>query len=164
MSFEDSVLLQLMKAVNAVQLDAIVIGNAAAALHGPPITTPDIDLFVRGTPRNAEKIELLVETMGSHVVASRSFEPTSGMIRIEGLPVDVDFVFELSSHAKFESVRARSTTIIIEDVPIRLSGLQDVIDAKRAATRPKDHAVLNVLEEFLRIRQSMEEEEPDFTE
>ena len=36
-----------------VGLDAIVIGNSAAALHGVPVTTQDIDIFVRDTPRNA---------------------------------------------------------------------------------------------------------------
>ena len=90
MSFEESILLQLMRAVHDVGLDAVVIGNSAAALHGVPITTQDIDLFVKDTPRNAEKIKQLVETLGDHVMASRPFEPSSRMIRIEGLPVDID--------------------------------------------------------------------------
>lgn len=158
MSFEESVLVQLMRAVNAVGLDAVVIGSAAAALHGVPITTQDIDLFVRETPRNLEKIYQLVKALGNHVVASRPFEPVSDMMRIEGLPVDIDLVFDLSNHAKFESVRARATLIVIENVPIRVSDLQDVIDAKRAAGRPKDHAVLAMLENHVRVRREMDNE------
>src|SRR5687767_7420837 len=116
MSFEEAVLLEVVRAVNRVKLDALLIGNGAAAVHGVPITTQDIDLFVRDTPRNAGKIDQLVAALGNNVVASRPFEPSSRMIRIEGLPVDVDLIFELSSHVKFESVRSRSVVLTIEGV------------------------------------------------
>jgi hypothetical protein len=48
MSFEESILLELMRAVHDVGLDAVIIGNSAAALHGVPTTTQGIDLFVKG--------------------------------------------------------------------------------------------------------------------
>ena len=146
-SFEESVLVEVARGLQAANLDAIVIGNAAPALHGAPITTQDIDLFIRDTPRNVEKIGGLVASLGDHVVASRPFEPTSRMIRIEGLPVDVDLAFELSSRTKFGSVRARSCVVEIEDVTVRLADLQDIIDAKRAADRPKDRLTLPLLGE-----------------
>ena len=155
MSFEESILLQLMRAVHDVGLDAVVIGNSAAALHGVPITTQDIDLFVKDTPRNAEKIKQLVETLGDHVMASRPFEPSSRMIRIEGLPVDIDIIFALSSQAKYESVKSRSQVIVIDGVSLRVSHLRDVIEAKRAAGRPKDLATLPTLEQFLRVQEAV---------
>jgi len=157
MSFEEAVLLEVVRAVDRVKLDAVVIGNAAAALHGVPITTQDIDLFVRDTSRNAAKIDQMVAVLGDGVVASRPFEPASRMIRIEGLPVDIDLVFELSSHAKFESVRARSVILMIEGVSFRVATMQDIIDAKRAANRPKDQAVLPLLEQFQRVRDALDE-------
>jgi predicted nucleotidyltransferase len=157
MSFEESLLLRIMRAVQHVQLDVVVIGNAAAALHGVPVTTQDVDLFLRDTPRNAEKIQQLLSALGDNVVASRPFA-TSRMIRIEGLPVEIDLVFELSSHEKFESIRARSAVVTIEDVSLRIADLRDVIESKRAAGRPKDLASLPILEQFLRIRQAMNPE------
>jgi predicted nucleotidyltransferase len=159
MSFEESLLLEIMRAVNAVQLDSVVIGNAAAALQGVPLTTQDVDLFLRDTPSNGEKIKQLLRLLGDRVSASRPFEPTSRMMRIEGLAVDIDLVFELSSHAKFESVKARSQVITIEGVSLRISDLQDIIDAKRAAGRPKDLATLPLLEEFVRVRDKVAREQ-----
>ena len=155
MSFEESILLELMRAVHDVGLDAVIIGNSAAALHGVPITTQDIDLFVRDTPRNAEKIKQLVKTLGDHISASRPFEPSSRMIRIEGLPVDIDIIFALSSHAKYESVKSRSQVVVIDDVSLRISHLRDIIEAKRAAGRPKDLATLPILEQFLRVQEAV---------
>ena len=157
MSFEESLLLQLMRAVEQVRLDVIVVGNAAAALHGVPVTTQDIDLFVRDTPQNAEKIQQLLAALGEPVQASRPFEPVSRMIRIEGLPVDIDLVFELSSHEKFEAVARRSLLHTIEGVPIRLAAMDDIIAAKRAAGRPKDLAVLPLLEQFVRVQRELKD-------
>ena len=156
MSFEESVLLDVMRAVNAVKLDVVLIGNAAAARVGVPVTTQQIDLFVRDTPRNPAKIQQLAMVLGDHVQASRPFEPVSRMIRVEGLPVDVDFVFGLSSRAKFESVKARAQTIQVEGVAVRVAYLKDVIEAKLAAGRPKDLATLPILEEFVRVRDAVD--------
>ena len=158
MSFEESVLLEVMRGVKAVKLDAILIGNAAAAVQGVPVTTQDVDLFVRETPRTDEKIEQLLKTLGNHLKASRPFEPMSRMIRIEGLAVDVDLVFELSSHVRFESVKARCQVITIEGVSLRVAHLNDIIAAKRAAGRPKDLATLPLPEEFVRVQETIKEE------
>ena len=54
-----------------------------------------------------------------------------------------------------------SITVQIEGVSFRVSDLQDVIDAKRAANRPEDLAVLQLLEDFLRIRQAMTDADTD---
>jgi len=159
MSFEELLFLQVMRAINQVSLDAIVIGNAAAAMHGVPVTTQDIDLFIRDTPQNGQKIQELVETLGNGVQASRPFEPMSRMIRIEGLPVDIDLVFELSSHEKFESIRARSLVHVIEGVSLRLAAIEDIIAAKRAAGRAKDLATLPLLEQFLQVKRAMEQKD-----
>src|SRR5579863_1885724 len=43
----------LAKALNEYGLEAILIGNMAAALHGAPVSTIDIDLLFRKTPRNS---------------------------------------------------------------------------------------------------------------
>jgi len=44
----------LARALHERGLEAILIGNMAAALHGAPVSTIDIDLFFRKTPRNLQ--------------------------------------------------------------------------------------------------------------
>lgn len=154
-----SVLEQLAQALKASKLEAIVIGNSAAALRGVPVTTQDIDLFVRETPLNEEKIKALVVELGPGVQASRPFEPSSRMIRIEGLAVEIDIVFQLSSRVKFESLRSRASAVAIGQESLLVADLSDVIDAKRAANRPKDLASLQILENALDVQRIMEEEQ-----
>jgi hypothetical protein len=38
-------------------LEAVMVGNAAAALHGAPVTTLDVDFMFRKTPTNLKKAE-----------------------------------------------------------------------------------------------------------
>ena len=42
----------VVTALSAVGLEAILIGNAAAALHGAPVTTLDFDFMFRETSAN----------------------------------------------------------------------------------------------------------------
>lgn len=57
----------------------------------------------------------------------------------------------LSSGARFESVRSRASDVRVAQVRVRVASLDDVIAAKRAAGRPKDLAVLPVLESAARV-------------
>jgi hypothetical protein len=49
----------------------------------------------------------------------------------------------------FEGLRARAVTVEIEAVPMLVASLADIIKSKKAARRPRDLAVLPVLEKAL---------------
>ena len=46
------------------RLEAVMVGNAAAALHGAPVTTMDIDFMFRKTPANLKKLKAVARTLG----------------------------------------------------------------------------------------------------
>lgn len=52
----------LARALHEHGLEAILTGNIAATLHGAPVSTIDIDLFFRKTPRNLQKLKGLAGT------------------------------------------------------------------------------------------------------
>lgn len=150
----DTLVLQTVQcAIAAVGLDAIIIGNVAAALHGAPVTTLDIDYFIRDTRLNDEKLKRLAERLGVHI--SRPFEAASMVRRAIGLEVELDFVVSLSAGMKFESVKSRASAIDVGGVVVIAASLEDVIASKRAAGRPKDLAVLPILEATLEVRNKM---------
>lgn len=127
------------------KLEAVVIGNAGAALQGAPVTTVDVDFFFRNTPANIRKLKRLAASMVATIY--RPFYPASGMFRLhrdsDGL--QVDFMTKISGVRSFEGVRARASRMEFDGRELWVASLADIIKSKEAAGRPKDIAVLPVL-------------------
>jgi hypothetical protein len=132
-----------------VKLEAVLIGNAAAALQGAPVTTVDFDFLFRRTTRNLSKLRMLARALGAIVL--RPYYPASDLYRVirEGDGLQVDFMGTIHGIRSFESVRDRASVIEITGVPLLVASLADIIRSKKAARRPRDLAVLEVLEKTL---------------
>jgi predicted nucleotidyltransferase len=63
--------------------------------------------------------------------------------------LQVDFVDEVSGIRSFEGVRKRAHTMEVEGAAVRVADLADIIKMKKAADRPRDRAVLEILEKTL---------------
>ena len=70
-----------------------MIGNAAAALHGAPVTTLDVDFMFRKTPANIRKLKRIADTMGGQLL--RPFYPLSGLYRLVVDDTGMQFDFML---------------------------------------------------------------------
>ncbi|MBI3050108.1 MAG: nucleotidyltransferase [Acidobacteria bacterium] len=142
-------LVEVGRALQSAKLDAVLIGNAAAALQGAPVTTVDFDFFFRDTARNLAKLRTIARTLKAVVL--RPYYPASDLYRVvrddDGL--QVDFMATIHGLRSFDGVRDRASIIEIEGIPLRVASLPDIIRSKKAAGRPRDRAVLNVLEKTL---------------
>lgn len=65
-------LVEIGRRLHEVGLDAVLIGNAAAALQGAPVTTVDFDFFFRKTPRNLTRLKALAHSLRATIL--RSYE------------------------------------------------------------------------------------------
>src|SRR5580692_11246138 len=134
------------KALNEHSLEAILIGNMAAALHGAPVSTIDIDLLFRKTPRNMQKLKLVADAL--EAVILRPYYPVSALFRLhrdrDGL--QVDFMGHIDGVQSYEGVRGRAGLYQIGGQKLLAASLDDIIRSKRAAGREKDRAVIAILE------------------
>jgi predicted nucleotidyltransferase len=140
-------LVAVARALQTVGLEAVLIGNAAAALRGAPVTTVDLDFLFRPTPRNLQKLRALADALGAAVL--RPYYPASDLFRVvrddDGL--QVDFMGTVHGLRSFEGVMDRSARMEFGGAALRVAALSDVIRSKRAARRPRDLAVLPLLEQ-----------------
>ena len=142
-------LLEIMQALRTARLEAILIGNAGAALRGAPVTTQDFDFLVRPSPQFRAKVARLAEIL--HASVSTPYYPVSNVVRLRNQNgLIIDLLPRMSAIRSFESLRSRSDTIRMGDESMRIASLDDIVRSKRAAGRPKDLAVLPILEEVLR--------------
>ena len=130
-------------------LEAVLIGNAAAALQGAPVTTVDFDFLFRRTPANVRKLTAIAKEL--QAVLMRPHYPVSGLLRIsrdeDGL--QLDFMGEIDGIRSFEGLRKRAREVPLGEARILVAALADIIKSKKAAGRPRDVAVLPVLEKVL---------------
>jgi len=131
-------------------LEAILIGNAAAALQGAPVTTVDLDLLFRRTPGNIRKLKAIAKELDAVIL--RPYYPVSGLYRIsrdaDGL--QIDFMSEIHGVTSFEGLCKRATTAELSGRRLAVARLADIIKSKKAAGRLNDLAALPALEKRLK--------------
>jgi hypothetical protein len=141
------ILARIAEALEKHGLEAVLIGKAAAALQGAPVTTVDFDFFFCRTPANLKKLKRMAAELGA--IALHPYYPASGFIRLmrddDGLQLhfmDVDFMDVIDGVPSFEGLRRRWLQIRMGAARLRVAPLADIIKSKKAAGRPRDLAAL----------------------
>jgi hypothetical protein len=136
----------LLAAMTKEHLEAVLIGNAAAAIHGAPVTTIDFDFMFRETPTNMRKLKRVAAALGATIL--RPYYPVSRLYRmthdVSGL--QADFMPVIHGVRSFEGLKARASVRDVVGAAVLVASLDDIIASKRAAGRAQDQAVLPVLE------------------
>ena len=137
-------------ALAGAKLEAILIGNAAAAIQGAPVTTLDFDFMFRPTPANLAKLKKFATRLDAVIL--RRYYPVSKLYRVanDDRGLQVDFMTVIHGVKSFNSLRSRAQSMGIAGRKLWVAHLADVIASKRAAGRPRDQAVLEILETTLR--------------
>jgi hypothetical protein len=143
-------LARLLKALVEQKLEVVLIGNAAAAIHGAPVTTLDFDFMFREIPANMRKLKRAAASLGATIM--RPYYPVSRLYRLvhDASGLQADFMPVIHGVRSFEGLRARATKREIEGQQLLVASLGDIIASKRAADRQQDRAVLPILEELSR--------------
>jgi len=142
----DRLLSKISKALHLAKLEAVLIGNAAAALRGAPVTTLDFDFMFRDTPANRVKLKKFADLLDSIVM--RPYHPASALFRVvnDEIGLQVDFMPKIHGVSSFASLRSRATALESVGWTLQVADLDDIIKSKRAAGRDRDKAVIGILE------------------
>jgi predicted nucleotidyltransferase len=143
------ILRDALRALHRHRLEAVMIGNAAAALHGAPVTTLDIDFMFREAPVNLRKLKAVAKDL--EAVIMRPYYPVSKLYRMtnDDRGMQLDFMPVIHGVRSFASLKSRAVEITVHGEPVWLASLEDIIRSKRTACRLRDTAVLPVLEKTL---------------
>ena len=102
------VLFRIARLLAEQGLEAVLIGNAAAALQGVPVTTVDFDFMFHKSPANLRKLKALAAALGAVIL--RPYYPASDLFRIvrdeDGL--QIDFMGSIHGVKSLASLRSRA--------------------------------------------------------
>jgi hypothetical protein len=104
----ESLLESITAALAKARLEAILIGNAAAAIQGASVTTVDFDFMFRATPINLAKLKKFAVLMDAVIL--RPYYPISSLYRVmnDDRSLQADFM-PMIHGVKFKYRRYRST-------------------------------------------------------
>ena len=139
---------ELLELFNKHKVEYLIVGGYALAFHGVPRVTGDIDLFVRPTSENAERILAALDEFGfGSSNLSRDDFLTPGMVVQLGVPpVRVDILTRVSG-VSWEKADTDKVSGCYADTPVFFLSREDFIANKKATGRAKDAADIEALGE-----------------
>ena len=144
---------ELLRRLADAGVEFIVVGGAAAVLHGAPITTEDLDIVHRRSPENVSRLRALLDELDARVreLANRRLPPQESALLGDGHVLlstrlgPLDCLGTLIDGRGFEELVSHSESIKDEGVEFLVVDLPTLIELKTKTGRAKDRLMLPVL-------------------
>lgn len=155
------IFLPVLDALNRAAVRYVVVGGIAVVLRGHPRLTVDLDLVVHLDPQNALRAMEALEGAGLRPVPpvpARDFADANiraGWVRDKGMIVfslrDPDFPIRqvdvfVEHPIDFDALWSRSSVETLDGIDVRVASVDDLLEMKRRAGRPKDILDIEALE------------------
>lgn len=131
----------MLQALVACGVEFVIVGAHALATHGLPRATGDIDILVRPSDENADRVMAALARFGAPVEAhgvTKGDFATPGRVYQLGLPPRrIDLLTEITGVSFEEAWRTR-VKINLGGVDVSVLGLACLLKNKRATGRDKD--------------------------
>ncbi len=132
--------LSLLKALQAEKVDYVLIGGLAVVLHGSPRLTEDIDIFVRNTEQNINKLRKALSSIfnDESIHEITTSELTQYAVIRYSAPDDIliDIIANLGERFSFEDII--SEEIEVEGNIVRIATLESLYKLKANTYRAVD--------------------------
>jgi hypothetical protein len=139
---------ELLALFNQNQIEYVIVGAFAMAFHGAPRFSGDIDLYVRPTQENAQRITKTLTDFGfgSLGLKEEDFSRPGGIIQLGQPPVRIDLITSISG-VTWEEAEKGKVLGQYGDISVPFLGRAQFIANKRTTGRKKDLADLEALGE-----------------
>jgi hypothetical protein len=142
--------LDLLRELQAAGAEFIVVGAHALAANGIPRATVDLDVLVRPSASNADRVFAALRAFGAplatHGVHSVDFAREGTVYQMGLPPRRIDITTRIDGVTFDEAIAGRVVEEVAE-LRVPFVGLRALARSKSAAGRPKDRADLELMRE-----------------
>ncbi len=137
-----------LRIIHRREVAYILVGGYSVILHGYARTTGDLDVWVRKTAANHERLTQAFKEFGMPLfdMTAENFlhNPAFDVFTFGRSPVAIDVITALKG-ADFEEAYAQAELREVDGLPVRVLHYQHLVQAKKAAARPRDQDDLDNL-------------------
>lgn len=129
------------------QVEFLLVGAYALAAHGLPRATGDMDIWVRCSDENAQRIWRALQRFGAPLfgLTANDLQTLGLVFQIGVVPQRIDILTAIDG-VLFDEAWPQRKTVEIEGLTIAVIGRTQLIQNKKVAGRPKDLADVAWLE------------------
>ena len=138
----------MLSALSEAEAEFLVVGAHALAAHGHPRATGDLDIWVRSSGENADRVWAALVEFGAPLsdLSREDLQQDDIVFQIGVPPSRIDLLTSISG-VTFDDAWAGRLEVQIEGLVVPVLGRAALIANKRASGRPKDIADLAALGE-----------------
>ena len=131
------------------KVEFMLVGAYAVAAHGLPRATGDIDLWIKCSEKNVERVWAAIMNFGAPLanISKQDFITRGNVVQIGVTPRRIDILTQITG-VEYEEAEQQSITIEIEGIAIPVIGLAHLVQNKSAVGRPQDKADVARLQEL----------------
>ena len=132
---------EMLDALSEAEAEYVVVGAHALAAHGLPRATGDLDILVRPTPQNADRVWSALVTFGAPLteLTRDDLAVPDNVFQMGVAPCRIDILTSISG-VDFDEVWRDRIVVKIDERPVPVIGRAALLANKRATGRPKDLA------------------------
>lgn len=140
---------EMLRALSDARAEYLVIGAAAVAAHGFVRATKDIDIWIRSTRENVDRVWKALVEFGAPLeqIAPDDLATPGTIFQIGVDPIRIDILTAVEP-LQFEDAWARRATFVEDDINVHFLSKLDLIATKRVAGRPYDARDIEELEKL----------------
>jgi hypothetical protein len=137
---------EFVASLNSNEVEYVIVGAFALAFHGFPRYTGDLDILIRRSPENAERLikALAAFGFGSAGLAAADFLERDRVIQLGVVPNRIDLLTTITG-VEFEQVWGDRVPSELDGLPVSFIDKASLIQNKKATGRTQDKADLEAL-------------------
>lgn len=143
--------LNIIKAFNKHQVEYILVGGVAVIIYGMPRLTQNIDVFVKMTPENFEKLRSALSSIykDESIKEITSDEIQHYSVIRYGTPDEfyIDIMGRLGEVATYEDIEFQE--VKVDGIPVKIATPMALYTLKKDTLRPEDKRDAIFLNELL---------------
>jgi len=138
---------EMLSCLKDEEVDFIIVGAYALAAHGFPRATGDIDIWVRNSFENAQKIMRALVKFGAPTsyLSEEDFAAPDVIVQLGVEPCRIDLLTGIDG-VGFDEAWENRVSITIDDLDIEILSKEDLLRNKLATGRDKDQGDIVWLE------------------